>query len=423
VSDLFCRLLENTLDEILLREPGYLSRFAVGAPTAGPAAEVLSNGPVAGHYRLEEIQQSIEKGLACFAGKGVKLQDSPAAPDPVGWLLARASLDAFSVARGDFPLAPCPPAPASLQEVLNGQYEERRTAGGARYFIRRVGRRPLVLITAVGIPLEIWSRFLADPGHEFRVIVVESRCADLLAGGLRNFSTLADDADDISSVLQAEALDQVDLLGWCNGGRLAIEMAARCAAVVRSLVLLSPALSGFRGVPARPSRYEAGMKKVFSVLSAKPALAKIYVKTLEEQPPDWAALTDAAARAAVLFALPPLREAAPLRAPMAQAESLLNYGRRLASDAASPVDEALARIQQPAMLITGDDDSQVNNEFTLAALATRPWNKNLIHAAIRGAGHYAHLLQYPYFLSLLQQFLPEQKAPLSSARTEVRLLA
>jgi hypothetical protein len=75
------------------------------------------------------------------------------------------------------------------------------------------------------------------------------------------------------------------------------------------------------------------------------------------------------------------------------------------------------------MLVTGDDDSQVSNEFTVAALTSRSWKDNLIHVAISGAGHYVHYLQYPYFISLLRQFLLEQRPPMAAARAAVRLLS
>lgn len=331
--------------------------------------------------------------------------------------------DALSAARGELSLAPCAPTQAPFPEVLEREYDQRKTADGIRYFIRRRGTRPILLITATGIPLVIWSKLLADELLDFLIVVVESRCADLIKGGIRRFAELPSDAEDISNVLATECLSDISLVGWCNGGRLAIETAARCAARIRSLVLVAPALSGFKGVPRIPSRFEASMKKVFTTLSQKPRLARIYVNILQEQPPDWATLVDPEARASALFGLPPRDQSVALQSPMAEVESLLNYGRRLASDAAHPVEEAFSRIEQPMMLITGNYDSQVNNDFILSVLRSRTWKTPAIHAGILGAGHYPHHLQYPYFGFMLRSFFLEGRAPAATARVQIEMVS
>jgi hypothetical protein len=100
-------------------------------------------------------------------------------------------------------------------------------------------------------------------------------------------------------------------------------------------------------------------------------LAGIYVNILQEQPPDWATLSDPEARTSTLFGLPSRDQSVALQSPMANVESLLNYGRRLASGAAHPVGKAFSHIEQPILLITGNYDSQVNNDFILSVLRSR----------------------------------------------------
>lgn len=422
MNNSFQALLDGTVDEIVRREPEYFKRFAVSiAPPARVAQELINDHVILDHP-VNEIEQAFSEGLSYFTSRGIRLEQENGQRDPVGDVLLRSIADAFSVAHGQLPLVPSAQLPA-FSDVMQQEYEQRQTADGIRYFVRRRGTRPLLLITATGIPLGIWSRLLADEQHDFRVMAVEARCSNLLTGGIQQFTDLAADAADIAKVLEAESLRDVNLVGWCNGGRLAIEMASRCASQIRSLVLVGPALGGFKGVPRTPSRFEASMKKVFSVLAQKPRLAAIYVKSLQEQPPDWASLVDPQARASALFGMQPRDQAAALQSPMAEAESLLNYGRRLTADGDHPIEEAFSRIEQPVMLITGSDDGQVSNEFTLAVLRSRTWKTPVAHADILGAGHYPHYLQYPYFRLLLQSFLVDEHTPAPMARVRVQMIS
>ncbi len=423
LTDLFHRLLDNTLDEIVQREPAYLSQFVVDVASPARAAEDLIKNQIIRNHSASEVELALNEGLGYLTSRGVRISSENGKRDPVGDLLLRAIADAFSAAQGELPLEPCTLTHAPFAEVLEREYDQRKTSDGIRYFIRRRGTRPLLLITATGIPLVIWSQLLADELLDFRIVVVESRCADLIKGGIRQFAELPEDAEDISKVLDAECLSDVSLVGWCNGGRLAIETAARCATRIRSLMLVAPALSGFKGVPRTPSRFEASMKKVFTTLSQKPRLAGIYVNILQEQPLDWTTLVDPEARASALFGLPPRDRSVALQSPMANVESLLNYGRRLASDAAHPVEEAFTRIEQPMMLITGNYDSQVNNNFILSVLRSRAWKTPVIHAGILGAGHYPHYLQYPYFGLLLQSFFLEGRSPAATARVQIETVS
>jgi pimeloyl-ACP methyl ester carboxylesterase len=421
--DLFYRLLDSTIDEIAQREPAYFSQFPVSIASSVHAAEDLAKSEFLRNHSVNEIEQALDEGLTYLASRGIRLNAENGKRDPVGEVLLGAIADAFLAAEGELPLAPCARTPVAFSDILEREYEQRRTTEGIRYFIRCQGTHPLLLITATGIPLTIWSRLFADEWHDFRIIAVESRGANLLRGGMQQFTQLSADAEDISKVLDAESLREVSLIGWCNGGRLAIEIAARCADRIHSLVLVAPALGGFKGVPHNPSRFEASMKKVVSTLSQKPRLAGIYVNTLQERPPDWPTLVDPQLRASVLFGLPPRDQAAALQSPMAEAESLLNYGRRLSSDAAHPVEKAFSRVEQPVMLITGNHDSQVSNDFILAVFRTRTWKRPVVHASILGAGHYPHYLQYPYFSFLLHNFLIRERAPTATARVHIQMIS
>ena len=412
--------MDDALHEVLLREPGYFSRFSIGVPSLDqPEALEKYRGPETSRkYSFEEIRQSLNEGMVHLARQGVRFSPVSNGIDPVGELLWDSVMDAFAADRRELRLAPHPQAPPAFPDLLREQYDHR-TANGRRYFIRRRDGREILLISATGIPLALWSRFMGDPLHDFKIVAVEGRWGDLLAGGMESPGELSQEADDIINVLETESITEAGVIGWCNGGRLAIEVAARCPHRIRSVVLVSPALGGLQGIPPAPSRFEGAMKKVFSVLAERPALARTYVKTLEDKPPDWESLVDGSSRAAALFGLPPRSQALALRMPMSQADFLLNYGRRLTSDAAYPIDQAFSRLCQETLLVTGNYDNSVNNEFISAALAK--WLPNGIHISVKGGGHYVHDLQYQYFRLITEDFLSKRVPPTATARLEVKM--
>jgi pimeloyl-ACP methyl ester carboxylesterase len=110
-----------------------------------------------------------------------------------------------------------------------------------------------------------------------------------------------------------------------------------------------------------------------------------------------------------------------LLVPMAREDDLLNYGRRITADIGYPMDQALASLRMPVLLITGQYDNVISNAFAGAALAA--YVPGFTHINVKGAGHYIHDLQYPYFLWLLESFTAELKPPAPAARIEVKTAA
>jgi pimeloyl-ACP methyl ester carboxylesterase len=150
-------------------------------------------------------------------------------------------------------------------------------------------------------------------------------------------------------------------------------------------------------------------------------MARVFAKTLEQQLTTVTSdkIHDGRQRAAAFLAQPAQQHVSELVTPMLQAEFLINYGRRMLADAAHPIEDALAGVDAPVMLVTGDCDSVVNNDHTRIGLKT--WGPAAIHATIKGGGHYLQDLQYPYFRLTLAEFLAGRIPP-SSARIQVKRL-
>ena len=290
------------------------------------------------------------------------------------------------------------------------RYETRKTRSGHRYIVRRAGSRPLLLISALGVPLSVWSRFLSDPGHDFRIVVVENRCGDLFDGGMRSTERLDAHADDIAEVLEdPELREPLDVVSWCNGGRIGAQLGAKHPGHVKSMVFVSTTWRGIANVPAAPCAFEDSLEQIFVAIRKNPKLAVTLAGMVRKfvKAPDWDSLAnDDVARARELCRMPAIENSTALLAPMQTPDRLINYSLRTAADEAFPIAGALGSLASagiPVLLITGEHDNVISNSLALDAL--RASCGRVTHACVSGAGHYVHDLQYRYFRWLLESFL------------------
>jgi pimeloyl-ACP methyl ester carboxylesterase len=359
-------LLNEAVTEITARDPTFLQRHPIGIPED-----------------FQDLIAAVERAGGRIATSNQAL---------IAECLVASARDAEDAASGRLPLRP---APEPGSDPL-GDYTRRRT-GEVDYLVRQKGARWLVLVNAVGIPLAVWTRFLADPDHDYRILVVEPADCALAAGGMRSNAGLAADVARIEQVLQAEAVDQCVVLGWCSGGRMAVALSAGLGPRVTALVLAS---ASFRGVGAgdlRLTQFEEDIGAVFGSVDRNPAsadfLSDMLVKSQRVAP--------RAEEGATLFRLPRQTHGAALAAPFSSGEALRLYAARLAADRLHPVSDAIRRITAPIALIGGLHDHILNNAATLALLRANA--ADVRAALIDGAGHYAHDLQYPYFRMLLDE--------------------
>jgi len=411
------RLLDLAVGEISRREPGYFRQFPVEIAPLSLTIEDYLSLPLCLGWTESEVAVCIEQSMRYYASIGVTFCRGPGGTDPIARMLLDSAIDAFAAEQDILSLRAPPPIAPSVADVLNDEYDERPIAG-RRYFIRRSGTRPLVLINAIGLPCRIWTRLLTDKSHPYRIILVENPATDLIRGGLRTHGDVATDARDIAQVLQKESINDSIVLAWCNGGRVAIQVAATQWGRVHSLVLLSPTFMGFRGVEPPCSSYEAGFDLAFEALAAKPALASLFAQILSRRPePGWSSADSANVRAELLFRLPAFDHASLLSMPVSDALSLINYARRAKADARFAINETLVELRMPVLLITGREDDIVNNQLTMKALENS--RCRVVQVDVSAAGHYVHDLQYQYFLWALNHWTVMGTAPPRTARVSV----
>ncbi len=400
-GDLFHSLMLNAVDEIIRRDPQYLSKQPVRTGRAAP------NGP---SRTFAGSQALVERCVEFLRRADIPLDDTAVEADDAWKLLMASAADAEAAERGAVSLAPSV-SPQPIEHVLRDHYDERKLNNGARYFVRRRGRQPLVVINASGVPAALWTQLLADETDHFRILLCESRASDLFAGGLHTDTTAEMDAADAALAVQQEGFDRVDVLAWCNGHLPAIELTGKTA--VDSVVLLAP--SFFTSDERFATVYGRKILGMLDVVRREPAMTSALCKFTLAQVT--ASAADPAKSGLPVWSLPDRARVFEIASPMATTPSLTRYAGRLASDSIYPLRQKLATLTNRLMVITGNDDHIASDAAATELLAAARVRNTRIRMA--GAGHYIQDLQYRYLRTLLESFLVERSEPRPLARIAV----
>ena len=147
-GELFNSLMLNAVDEIIRRDPQYLSKQPVRTGRAAP------DGPSRTQKQFAGSQALVERCVEFLRRADIPLDDTAVEADDAWKLLMASATDAEAAERGAVSLAPSVSPEKPIEHVLRDEYEERKLKNGARYFVRRRGRQPLVLINASGVQAE-----------------------------------------------------------------------------------------------------------------------------------------------------------------------------------------------------------------------------------------------------------------------------
>lgn len=411
------RLLDNALAEVCRREPGYTSSFPINVRFE-ETVPAYAQHPLCGKLPSDAIEKTLNDGLAYIAEKWTNVQQASARDDPMSQFFCDCIVDALCADQGLFSLKPHKGSTGSVADILAREYILRQVPSGPGYYVRNRGIHPLLLINATGTPVAIWKQFLADHRHNFKIILPLRRGSDLFRGGLQQHVDIKTDSKDLASILDAESIQQTSILGWCNGARVAVDLANSRPSQVESMVLLGPMIKGIKGITPSPSNFERDLQPLLNAVSKDPSLAPFLAQVIARQAesPDWSRWINApAGRAQVLFAMPAKDHAHAMIANLTDPQSFINIARRVASDESYPMDQALGNLQVRTMVIMGSDDNIVSNELFSSAMKQMCRNP-ISKIVLAGSGHYIHDLQYHYFCWLLTEFLEKHQWPVKTAR-------
>jgi pimeloyl-ACP methyl ester carboxylesterase len=338
-------------------------------------------------------------------------------------VLVQSALDAYAATLGHVPLKPSRADGTTLSSLLRTEYSLHTTEAGIRFVRAQRQGRALLVISSTGIPLNIWLRLLSDRDSGQRILIVQSRAGPLVEGGTPRNSSLYQDVEDIKEVLEKEQVFEIDILAWCNGARVALELASSATALVRSLTLLSPTFHGAVDARQYPSPFEDNLAGVYRILNQDPRRGQYLLRCLMQITPMGdlpACRNDPEKRATTVLNLPPHEFAQELYLPLSTVENFHHYIERVSSDESYDVAPAISRINCPILLLTGTHDAAISTRAARDVLAQH--GRDVLSVTVLGAGHHIHLLQYAYFRYVLDCFLA-RSVPKKSARLQIERLA
>ena len=418
----FSRLIAAATAEITGRYPDYFSYFGVEVhPIAGLARHCQSL-PAFRQFCAAELEVALVRGIQVLDDLHVPVNLSSAEPDYISMVLLQSILDAYAAVRGSVALTPPPAQTGAFAELPNGRYAIEETRSGVRYLLSRGEGRPLLIISATGAPLRIWSTLLNDPDLRRPCLTIQSRAGSFLEGGTPNRSSLSQDVADIQEVLRANDLDRVDIVAWCNGSRAAIALAREEPGRVASLMLVSPTFHGSMAADSFPSPFEDQLVSAYEIVSDDEAAGRGLINGLTEP-----GMTEPGKlprspqkRVNSVLRLPPHARAKDLLIPLSSIEYFKNYIDRVLGDETYDVPTALQEVRCPILLVTGTHDTAVNTQLARDLLSAH--GRDVFQVTLSGAGHHIHLLQYGYFKHLLDH-LAAGSTPVRTARMNVERLA
>jgi pimeloyl-ACP methyl ester carboxylesterase len=363
----------------------------------------VAGSPYAAHrlfYGLHEKQadECLERASALCRSHGVNLTRAESEYDPV----VESLLDAICASEPPFSGHECIDETDFL-ECLPRHYEKKQARDGSLYLVRKTGTIPLVLINAYGIGLAVWSRFLLDLSHDYRIVVVTSRASDVISGSMHGTSSVEEDVAHILDIIQCEHLSAVNVLAWSSAGRTAIRLAGE-SRLFSSLSLVAITVKQVHDCGIPFMAHESETSQLFRRLEDQPALcdsvSHMFLRAKNAH--DWRSY-GAEMRGKILFSLPAADRLSTLSRPVADGSTLAYYGKRSLAEESHDVASDLKRLTSPVKLITGQYDQIVNNRRTAAMLQRSSAPKT--SSEIRFAGHYPFDLEYWQFRAALDVFL------------------
>jgi pimeloyl-ACP methyl ester carboxylesterase len=415
--NLFVGLIRAATEEITARHASYFEFAEVAVPELARLRQHWTT-TLFERFTTAELEAALIRGGQVLEDLGVPVRLDCEEPDSISIMLAQSILDAYAASTGFITLQ-APPPERDLQRVLSDSYSVETSRNGNRFILAKHGGTPLLIVSAIGTPLRIWSKLLDDRSTGLRCLVVESRGTSLIDGGTPRASNLYEDAADIRQVLEENALAGVHVLAWCSGARTGIELARICPERIASLTLLSPSFHGALDAETYPSPFEDNLATVYSIVRENPEAGKALLNSLTTPRPA-AERSDPSEYAHEVLLSPPHAYVRSLLGFLSTIDQFHNYMERLSGDSAYDVHAAIAEATCPLYLVAGTHDA-ATNVHVARHLLTRS-RASTPRIEICGGGHHLCLLQYSHFIYTLRSLICGSM-PVSTARLSVESLA
>jgi pimeloyl-ACP methyl ester carboxylesterase len=263
--------------------------------------------------------------------------------------------------------------------------------GSLTYYVGGNGKIPVLIINAYGQSLHFWTELFNLMLDDYRIYLWEIRGTSVVAGGMQGYFTVDDHVNDAIRILEAEDLEACSLMGWCTGGKIALEIASRVPERVARLICLTPSFKGVAG-ENMDTNYEKNMEPICVAVDRNPDQAKLVQQfmgsffagadTSSDGRGDGLGKNVTNVLGMVNRNVRPL-----LVAPFVAESSILNYARQLLQFWAHDISPLYDRVDAPIMVLSGERDDIAAPQLAHKVLSRF---KNSVGFQVIGGSHYIH---------------------------------
>jgi pimeloyl-ACP methyl ester carboxylesterase len=291
--------------------------------------------------------------------------------------------------------------------VLPGTMQKRTipTDGSdLTYYVVGAQGEYIVLINALGQPLDYWYRLIDVLMQRYRIIIWETR--GLTSGS--ELLRLSDQADDLEAIVKQEKIQSCHLVAWCNGPQIAVEFYLRRPDPVVDMVFLSCGVE-IASHPELETPYTRNLQVLCKGMIEHPALTSSIQRSLSVPVESEVSLgvCDAKANAVQVLSLTNIHLRNSVLAPFRTETSTFKYAQQILDLASYRTLDHASRVNV-AVLIIGCEYDQVaaaakSNVVARLFPASR-------HIELPGATHYSFYDRPEQVAEIIEFFFKESQA-------------
>lgn len=289
-----------------------------------------------------------------------------------------------------------------------------RNGDKLNYFVAGSEGDFILILNALGQPLDFWHRLIDQLARRYRVVIWEARGLEAGQDSLR----VGDHLDDIESILLEEQVTACYLIGWCTGPQLAAEFYLRHPEMVMGMAFLNTVFK-MTDRPDLDTPYAINLEKLCRLLDKHPEMAPSIMKSLSTPPAININLmdeTDSNNAAQQVLALTNVHLRSQVLAPFRTVEVTRNYARQILDLLATPTLERASRVNGPILMVGCEYDQVAMAAKSREAARLFP---DCRHIELPGATHYSIYDRTEMVSAMLQRFFQD----LSSVARPQPLLA
>jgi len=269
------------------------------------------------------------------------------------------------------------------------------------YYDTGQGEVPMVLLNALGQGLHYWCRLIESLRRRHRILIWEPRGGSSSTG----LFGLADQVRDVATVLRAAGVEHCHLVGWCTGGKVAVEFYLAQPTKVSSIVFLNSAFKCLGSAKEFDTTYDHNFEPLCKVLHQRPEMATSVMSSLRSSAatdPDPAGSTDPEQLAVEVLSHINADLKQHVLAPFRDPATLVDYASQILDFWQYDSGEKADQVRIPSLFITSEYDQVASPQASRATAALFPQSRRI---EIPGATHYCLYDRPEFVASLLRDFI------------------